>query len=163
MPQNKLLKLRKHMGLTIEDCAKLLGFSSLQTLVDIELGKSKNQHHYCKMLAKIDAQMESAILTEVDYYHQENTAFTVMFKFLTDEEFALYEPYLYDILKSNHIHGVLVQKTKQAIERIGGRVYITYMDSEFYEQWLGVNDFDDSREIRMAWGLQQIRATKNRK
>jgi len=31
------------------------------------------------------------------------------------------------------------------------------MDTEFYEAWLGINDFDDSRELRVAWARQQAR------
>ena len=76
---------------------------------------------------------------------------------MNNETFALYEPKLFEELGSSNIHGNFIARTKMAIERIGGEVTVAFMDTEFYEAWLGVNDFDDSRELRVAWARQQAR------
>ena len=55
------------------------------------------------------------------------------------------------------LHGIVVERAKEAIERLGGKVTVAFMNSEFYETWLGVNDFDDNRELRIAWARQQLR------
>ena len=81
----------------------------------------------------------------------------ILIRFLNNEAFALYEPKLFEELGSSSIHGNFIARTKKAIERIGGEVTVAFMDTEFYEAWLGVNDFDDSRELRVAWARQQAR------
>ena len=31
------------------------------------------------------------------------------------------------------------------------------MESSFYETWLGINDFDDRRDLRVIWAEQQLK------
>ena len=101
--------------------------------------------------------VEVAVISEVDMFSQSNEREVLLIRFLDNETFALYEPKLFENLGSSSIHGNFIARTKIAIERIGGEVTVAFMDTEFYEAWLGVNDFDDSRELRGAWARQQTR------
>ena len=149
--------LREKLGMSRTDCAKYLGLSSAEEIALFENGTSSIRPEYTEYLAYLDSKIESAVILEVDTFSQTLEREVILVRFLTDHEFALYEPELYAELGASSVHGVFIRRTKKAIERIGGEVTVAFMDSEFYETWLGVNDFDDSRDLRTAWVRQQIR------
>jgi hypothetical protein len=112
-------------------------------------------------LSQLNAQIQTSIISEIDAFTLRAERDVVLIRFLTDDDFALYEPELFEQFKSSAIHRAFIARTQRAIERIGGEVTIAFMDSTFYETWLGVNDFDDSRDLRITWARQQIRGLSN--
>ena len=107
-------------------------------------------------IAALDAKIEEAVITEVDIFSLRAERDAILIRFLADDDFALYEPELFEQFKLASVHAVFIERAKHAIERLGGEVTIAYIES-----WLGVNDFDDNRELRIAWARQQIRGLSN--
>ena len=143
--------------MTHSECAQFLKLESSDQITIME-NDTKNIHQeQLEKLARLDAMVETAVISEVDMFSQLNEREVILIRFLNNDTFALYEPYLFEEFGSSIIHGNFIARTKKAIERIGGEVTVAFMDSEFYEAWLGINDFDDSREIRVAWARQQAR------
>ena len=105
----------------------------------------------------MDTIIENEILKTVDMFLQQEINHFIMIRYSSPDDFALYEPELFENLKSCSIHKIFIERAKQAIERIGGTVDIVFMDSDFYESWLSVNDFDDTKELRIFWAKQQIK------
>ena len=139
------------------ECAQFLKLKSADEITIMENDtKNTHQEHQEKM-ARLDAMVETAVISEVDIFSQLNERKVILIRFLNNEAFALYEPTLFEELGSSSIHGNFIARTKKAIERIGAEVTVAFMDTEFYEAWLGINDFDDSRELRVAWARQQAR------
>ena len=101
--------------------------------------------------------VQAAVLAEVDAYTLRPERDVVLLRIMSDADLALYEPDLFDDLGGAALHGIVIERAKEAIERLGGKVTVAFMNSEFYETWLGVNDFDDNRELRIAWARQQLR------
>ena len=157
MSKTEFQKLRINLGMSRTECTTYLGLKSVEEIVFLENGDPKVHSRYRETLARLDSVIETAVLTEVDLFTQNAERDIVLIRFLNDDEFALYEPELFEGLGSASVHGVFINRSKLAIERIGGDVTVAFMDSEFYEAWLGVNDFDDSLELRVSWARQQIR------
>ena len=123
----------------------------------LDEGSHPRQQALVEQLAKLDATIESAVLMAIDAYTLRSERDTVLVRFLNNEDFALYEPDLFEELGTAAVHNAFISRVKRAIERLGGQAEIAFMDSTFYEAWLGVNDFDDSRDLRIAWARQQMR------
>ncbi|MDG2034959.1 MAG: hypothetical protein P8J29_13560 [Rhodospirillales bacterium] len=123
----------------------------------LEAGSHPRQQALVERLAKLDATIEAAVIMEIDAYTLRSERDTILVRFLNDDDFALYEPELFENLGTATVHNAFISRVKRAIERLGGQAEIAFMDSAFYEAWLGVNDFDDSRDLRIAWARQQMR------
>ncbi len=108
-------------------------------------------------LAKLDATIEAYVLNEIDLFLARISNDTILIRFISENDFALYEPEIFNALKHCSLQKVLIMRGKRAIERIGGEVAIAFMDGRHYETWLGVNDFDDNPELRITWASQQIK------
>ena len=145
MISNKIQSLLTTIGLTQEQLAI---FCNTET-PDLETTINK--------LKKLDSLIEEFILSEVNKFIAGEDHNVILIRFIAEDDFALYEPELFDTFKFCSVHKQFIARTREAIERIGGKVSITYMESNFYETWLGVNDFDDSADIRTTWARQQIR------
>ena len=139
------------------ECAQFLKLKSAHEIIIVENDSKDIHQEQLEKLARLDAMVETAVISEVDIFSQLNEREVILIRFLNDETFSLYEPKLFEELGSSIIHGNFIARTKTAIERIGGEVSVAFMDAEFYEAWLGINDFDDSRELRVAWARQQTR------
>ena len=144
------------MSETIKTLLNSIGLSQTQfsTLFPTVTIEGDDQLSYLKLL---DAYMESLIIDEIDYFSNHRINRIILIRFLNDEDFSLYEPEIFDILRSYLVHNTLITRTKKAIERIKKDVDVVYMASSFYETWLGVNDFDDRRDLRITWAQQQLR------
>ena len=144
------------MSETIKTLLNSIGLSQTQfsTLFPRVTIEGDDQLSYLKLL---DAYMESLIIDEIDYFSNHRINRIILIRFLNDEDFSLYEPEIFDILRSYLVHNTLITRTKKAIERIKKDVDVVYMASSFYETWLGVNDFDDRRDLRITWAQQQLR------
>lgn len=144
------------MSQTIESLLNSIGLSQTQfySLFPIIAAKTDDQISFLKL---IDAYMESLIIDEIDYFSHNRTSNVILIRFLNDDDFSLYEPEIFDILKSCLVHKALIIRTKKAIERTKKNVKIVYMESSFYETWLGINDFDDRRDLRVTWAEQQLK------
>ena len=142
------------------ECAQFLKLKSANEIIIIENDTKDIHQEHQEKLAKLDATVEVAVISEVDIFSQLNKREVILIRFLNNDEFALYEPYLFEELGSSIIHRNFIARTKKAIERIGGKVTVAFMDTEFYEAWLGINDFDDSRELRIAWARQQAKGLR---
>jgi len=138
-------------------CAQFLKLKSADEITIMENDTKDIHLEHQEKLARLDAMVETAVISEVDIFSQLNEREVILIRFLNNEAFALYEPNLFEELGSSSIHGNFIARTKKAIERIGGRVTVAFMDTEFYEAWLGINDFDDSRQLRITWARQQAR------
>ena len=108
-------------------------------------------------LAKLDATIEAYVLNEIDLFLARISNDTILIRFISENDFALYEPEIFNALKHCSIQKSLITRAKRAIERIGGEVAIAFMDGQHYETWLGVNDFDDNPDLRITWASQQIK------
>ena len=108
-------------------------------------------------LAELDAIIETYVLNEVDSFLVRAQNNIILIRFISEDDFALYEPELFNLLKCCSVHKAFITRAKRAIERIGGTVAIAFMDSHYYETWLGVNDFDDNPDLRIIWASQQIK------
>ena len=108
-------------------------------------------------LAKLDATIEAYVLNEIDLFLTRIPNDTILIRFISENDFALYEPEIFNALKHCSIQKSLITRAKRAIERIGGEVAIAFMDGQHYETWLGVNDFDDNPDLRITWASQQIK------
>ena len=142
------------------ECAEFLGLAKVREILKIEAYSTILNQGLFDNLAKLDSIVEAAVISEVDLFSVSNEKEFILLRFLNDEEFALYEPDMFEDLGSVKIHRNFIDRTKKAIERIDGRVIIAFMDSEFYEAWVGVNDFDDSRQLGVVWARQQLRGLK---
>ncbi|MBT5430694.1 MAG: hypothetical protein HOK89_12300 [Rhodospirillaceae bacterium] len=144
------------MSETIKTLLNSIGLSQTQfsTLFPTVTIEGDDQLSYLKLL---DAYMESLIIDEIDYFSNHRINRIILIRFLNDEDFSLYEPEIFDILRSYLVHNTLITRTKKAIERTKKDVDVVYMASSFYETWLGVNDFDDRRDLRITWAQQQLR------
>ena len=147
--------LRERLGMNHSECAQFLKLESSDQITIMENDTKDIHQEQLEKLARLDAMVETAVISEVDIFSQLNEREVILIRFLNNETFALYEPNLFEELGSSIIHGNFIARTKKAIERIGGEVSVAFMDTEFYEAWLGINDFDDSRELRVAWARQQ--------
>ncbi|MBT3991902.1 MAG: hypothetical protein HON14_00345 [Rhodospirillaceae bacterium] len=112
-------------------------------------------------LIELDAKIEAAIIAEIDIFQNRAERETILIRFLNPADLALYEPTYFEQFKTPTVHSFFIERAQQAIERIGGEVTIAYMESAYYETWLGVNDFDDSPNLRIAWARQQLRGLSN--
>ena len=139
------------------ECAQFLRLKSANEIKIMENDTKHIHQEHREKLARLDAMVETAVISEVDIFSQLNEREVILIRFLNNETFALYELNLFEELGSSIIHGNFIARTKIAIERLGGEVSVAFMDTEFYEAWLGINDFDDSRELRVAWARQQAR------
>ena len=149
--------LRERLGMNRSECAQFLKLKSADEITIMENDTKDIHQEHQEKLARLDAMVETAVFSEVDIFSQINEREVILIRFLNNEAFALFEPKLFEELGSSSIHENFIARTKKAIERIGGEVTVAFMDTEFYEAWLGVNDFDDSRELRVAWARQQAR------
>lgn len=135
-------------------------FAALDDEIEIQkldAGSHPRQEALIEQLAKLDATIELAVIKEIDAYTLRSQRDAILVRFLNDDDFALYEPDLFEDLGTATVHNAFISRVKRAIERLGGQAEIAFMDSSFYEAWLGVNDFDDSRDLRIAWARQQMR------
>ena len=154
---SNLKTLRERLEMNRSECAQFLKLKSADEITMLENHTKDIHQEQLEKLARLDAMVETAVISEVDIFSQLNEREVILIRFLNNETFALYEPNLFEELGSSIIHGNFIARTKKAIERIGGEVSVAFMDTKFYEAWLGINDFDDSRELRVAWARQQAR------
>jgi len=139
----------------IQNLLSKTGLSQDQLVNLFDLPRAR-QKTIKRALTRLDAHIENSIIAEVDAFVSGEGRDIILIRFLSENDFALYETDLFEHFKCCSVHKQFIARTKRAIERIGGEVTITYMESNFYETWLGVNDLDDSRDIRIAWARQQI-------
>ena len=150
-------ELRNAVGMSEKDYAQFATLNDEIEIRKLDEGSHPRQQVLIEQLAKLDATIESAVLMAIDDYTLRSERDTVLIRFLNNEDFALYEPDLFEELGTAAVHNAFISRVKRAIERLGGQAEIAFMDSPFYEAWLGVNDFDDSRDLRIAWARQQMR------
>ena len=150
-------ELRNAVGMSKKDYAQFAALDDETEIRRLDEGSHPRQQVLIEQLAKLDATIEATVLMAIDDYTLRSERDTVLIRFLNNDDFALYEPDLFEELGSANVHNAFVSRVKRAIERLGGQAEIAFMDSPFYEAWLGVNDFDDSRDLRIAWARQQMR------
>ncbi len=130
---------------------------SQDTLIETLSLDNSDKKSIAIALAKLDAIIETYVLNEVDSFLVRAQNNIILIRFISEDDFALYEPELFNLLKCFSVHKAFITRAKRAIERIGGTVAIAFMDSHYYETWLGVNDFDDNPDLRITWASQQIK------
>ena len=108
-------------------------------------------------LAEFNSIVETCVLNEIDLFLDRTKDDTILIRFVSENDFALYEPELFNLLKCCLIQKAFIMRVKRAIERVGGKVVIAFMDTNHYETWLSVNDFDDEPDLRITWASQQIK------
>ena len=131
------------------------GFSQKQLMVTLGL-ENCDKEAIANAIAKLDSIIKTCVLSEIDAFVAGKQNDIILIRYISNYDLALYEVDLFNSFKCCSIHKVFITRTIKAIERLGGKVSVVYMDSNYYETWLGVNDFDDSHEIRMTWAKQQI-------
>lgn len=158
MSPEEFSRVRESLNLTPATCAQLLMLENAAAVEEIERGKKPLPPELWRRLAEVDSQVESLTIDALDAYADADNAEVILVRFLKDEDLALYEPEQFEKIHTAEIHGALIDRVAAAIEKLGGRVLIAFMDSEFYETWLGINDFDDGPLVRATWARQQIRS-----
>ena len=80
-----------------------------------------------EQLAKLDATIESAVIAEIDAYSLRSERDTILVRFLNEDDFALYEPDLFEDLGSANVHNAFIRRVKRAIKRLGGQAEIAFL------------------------------------
>lgn len=158
MTPGEFRRVRESLNLTQASCARLLVLDGAAAIDDLESGAQPIPPGVWRRIAELDSLVETLLIDAVDAYSESGDAEAVLIRFLNDADLALYEPDQHEKIQSAEIHGALIDRLATAIETLGGRVLIAFMDAEFYETWLGINDFDDGPLVRTTWARQQIRS-----
>lgn len=124
--------LRERLNLTATSCAALLDLADSRRVEAIEAGQVPVPDNVWLRLTELDSLVQSFVLDAVDDYAAGSDNEIVLVRFLTDADFALYEPIQQAKIYSAEIQGALVERIETAVGSLGGRVLIAYMDSEFY-------------------------------
>jgi len=148
------------ISMDIQALLKTTGLSQAEAAGLFGLGNSEIPA-LTQELAKLDAKIEMSVIAEIDIFTSRAERDVILIRFITEYDFALYEQELFEHFKCCSVHRAFIARSQRAIERIGGDVTIVFMESNFYETWLSVNDFDDTRDLRIAWARQQIRGLSN--
>ena len=108
--------------------------------------KDIHQEHQEK-LARLDAMVETAVISEVDIFSQLNEREVILIRFLNNEAFALYEPKLFEELGSSSIHGNFITRTKKLLSAL----------EEGKSLWLSwTQNF-----MRLGWGSTTLMIAEN--
>ena len=86
------------MSEKIKSLLNSVGLSQAQfsTLFPAVTVKGDDQLSYLKLL---DAYMESLVIDEIDYFSNHRINTIILIRFLNDDDFSLYEPEIFDILR----------------------------------------------------------------
>jgi len=138
--------LRERLGMNRCECAKFLKLKSADEIKIMENDTKDIHQEHQEKLARLDAMVETAVISEVDIFSQLNEREVILIRFLNNETFTLYEPNLFEELGSSIIHGNFIARAKKAIERIGGEVTVAFMDTDF---------------MRLGWGSTTLTTAEN--
>ena len=126
-------------------------------IADIENKKMPDKSQIFERLAIIDSQIEELVLRELEVFNFKQKTEIVLLRYLNNDDFFLYDPEIAEMLKIVELHKNLINRVNKGLANIGKTVKLVFMDSNYYEQWLSVNDFEDSPDIRIFWGSEQIK------
>ena len=157
MSETDIKALRQKLELTSPKCAKFLGFKSTTDYLNIENKKIPDKSRIFERLAIVDSQIEELVLRELEVFNFKQKTEIILLRYLNDDDFFLYDPEIAETLKIVELHKNLINRVKNGLANIGITVKLVFMDSNYYEQWLSVNDFEDSPDIRIFWGSEQIK------
>ena len=157
MSQHDIKALRQKLELTSANCANFLGFKSTTDYLDIENKKMPDKSQIFERLAIIDSQIEELVLRELEVFNFKQKTEIILLRYLNNDDFFLYDPEIAEMLKIVELHKNLINRVNKGLANIGKTVKLVFMDSNYYEQWLSVNDFEDSPDIRIFWGSEQIK------
>ena len=157
MSEYDIKALRQKLELTSANCAKFLGFKSTTDYLDFENKKIPDKSRIFERLAIVDSQIEELVLRELEVFNFKQKTEIVLLRYLNNDDFFLYDPETAETLKIVELHKNLINRVRNGLANIGKTVKLVFMDSNYYEQWLSVNDFEDSPDIRVFWGSEQIK------
>ena len=157
MSEHDIKALRQKLELTSANCAKFLGFKSTIDYLDIENKKMPDKSRIFERLAIVDSQIEELVLRELEVFNFKQKTEIILLRYLNNDDFFLYDPEIAETLKIVELHKNLINRVRNGLANIGKTVKLVFMDSNYYEQWLSVNDFEDSPDIRIFWGSEQIK------
>ncbi len=157
MSETDIKALRQKLELTSAKCAKFLGFKSTTDYLNIENKKIPDKSRIFEKLAIVDSQIEELVLRELEVFNFKQKTEIILLRYLNDDDFFLYDPEIAEVLKIVELHKNLINRVRNGLANIGKTVKLVFMDSNYYEQWLSVNDFEDSPDIRIFWGSEQIK------
>ena len=157
MSQHDIKALRQKLELTSANCANFLGFKSTTDYLDIENKKMPDKSQIFERLAIVDSQIEELVLRELEVFNFKQKTEIILLRYLNNDDFFLYDPEIAEMLKIVELHKNLINRVNKGLANIGKTVKLVFMDSNYYEQWLSVNDFEDSPDIRIFWGSEQIK------
>ncbi len=157
MSEHDIKALRQKLELTSANCAKFLGFKCTIDYLDIENKKMPDKSRIFERLAIVDSQIEELVLRELEVFNFKQKTEIILLRYLNNDDFFLYDPEIAETLKIVELHKNLINRVRNGLANIGKTVKLVFMDSNYYEQWLSVNDFEDSPDIRVFWGSEQIK------
>ena len=157
MSEHDIKALRQKLELTSANCAEFLGFKSTTDYLDIENKKMPDKSQVFERLAIVDSQIEELVLRELEVFNFKQKTEIILLRYLNNDDFFLYDSEIAEVLKIVELHKNLINRVKNGLANIGKTVKLVFMDSNYYEQWLSVNDFEDSPDIRIFWGSEQIK------
>ena len=103
------------------ECAQFLKLESSDQITIMENDTKDIHQEQLEKLARLDAMVETAVISEVDTFSQLNEREVILIRFLNNETFALYEPNLFEELGSSIIHGNFIARTKKSYRAHWGR------------------------------------------
>ncbi len=122
----------KNLGIKNLEYKDILGLNETKTFFPINENQSNNQDIHLKILPNLNTNTESQIFQELTLYTESTQKESILIRYLTDNDFALYESRLFEDFMSMVIHSTFIARTKRAIERIGGRVIVIFMNSDLF-------------------------------
>ena len=112
-----------------KDYAQFAALDDETEIRRLDEGSHPRQQVLIEQLAKLDATIEATVLMAIDDYTLRSERDTVLIRFLNNDDFALYEPDLFEELGTATVHNAFISRVKRAIERLGGQAEIAFMDS----------------------------------
>lgn len=152
--------LREGLGLSAQALARRLGLKSDRTIRWWETGGRRIPEDAARDLAELDTRVERTVMVVVEMWAKASPRArrATLLRYHTDEELRRYQPDTLAMLGSARVHAAMIGRAKRAIEQRGGRVTITFMDSNAYESWLADSGSEDAPEARAAWAALQMSA-----
>ena len=154
MTSAELKTLRESLGLTADWLAKRAGVQ-LRTVRYWEAGRNKVPDDVEEMIVSLNAWRESAVSAMVQSCIVATPALdeVVLLRYRDDEHLWAHHPGFEGLPVTFHASTLLA--AQKALQAIGCRVRIVYMDSEAYAEWLAAQGFEDSETARTQWAALQ--------
>lgn len=154
MTSAELKTTRESLGLTADWLAKKAGVQ-LRTVRYWESGRNAVPKDVAKIMTDLQTWRDSAVAAMVQSYEGATPKpdEIVLLRYRDDAQLWTHHPGFEGLPVTFHASALLA--AQKALQAIGCRVKIVYMNSEAYTHWLAVQGFEDSESARTQWAALQ--------